>query len=95
VIKVTNQLELPPNIYLHNSLKGEEVILINRKCKGCGHRRPIFNQYPNLLGCNYILDTGHPRGCPVDECPHYTAEKCHILDDIRYEREEDYICLNE
>lgn len=54
------------------------------KCAGCGHRRPITHSKDSFKICNYILDTGEPRGCPVEKCTHYTKEKCHIKEDIKW-----------
>ena len=49
-----------------------------KRCKGCGHRRPINGDKgkgPTI--CHYLLDTGKVRGCPPEECTHYTTERCH------------------
>ena len=44
----------------------------------CGHRRKpagAGTEYNKI--CNYILDTGKPRGCPAGaKCKRWTAEKC-------------------
>nr|DAK66015.1 MAG TPA: hypothetical protein [Caudoviricetes sp.] len=56
---------------------------VNPRCKGCGHRRPL--SHCNNKGysiCYYILDTGEPRDCTVEECTHYTTKECHIKDDL-------------
>lgn len=39
----------------------------NPKCKTCMYRAADY--YEN--GCDYILVTGHSRGCPVEECDKY------------------------
>ena len=49
----------------------------------CGHRRPL--NHSNNKGysiCYYILDTGQPRDCTVEECTHYTNKECHIKEDL-------------
>lgn len=38
-----------------------------RKCKTCMYRNND-NRFGN---CNYILITGHRRGCPADQCDKY------------------------
>lgn len=51
-----------------------------KRCKGCGHRRPLTrNNKSSMRVCHYLLDTGKVRGCPPEECTHYTTEKCHEL----------------
>lgn len=58
---------------------------VNPRCIGCGHRRPVAGNWKDSYHiCHYILDTGMPRGCPVEECNHYTTEECHIIDDFRF-----------
>ena len=40
-----------------------------KTCKGCVYYRPLSES--NNRGkpyCNYILDTGEPRGCPAENC---------------------------
>ena len=40
-----------------------------KTCKGCVYYRPLSES--NNRGkpyCNYILDTGEPRGCPTENC---------------------------
>lgn len=57
----------------------------HKKCEGCGHRRPITGD--NSLGikiCCYLLDTGEQRGCSVENCTHYTTEKCNMLNEFDY-----------
>ena len=36
-------------------------------CKGSLYRRPIGSNLHYTI-CHYLLDTGRPRGCPVDQC---------------------------
>ena len=47
----------------------------NEKCRTCGHLVVISTRSTML--CNYILDTGHSRGCDVENCDKYipTREK--------------------
>ena len=64
---------------------GESILCnkVNPRCKGCGHRRPL--NHSNNKGysiCYYILDTGQPRDCTVEECTHYTNKECHIKEDL-------------
>ena len=40
-------------------------------CKGCSHYRPLAENC-NTKYCNYLLDTGKSRGCPVNNCIHHT-----------------------
>jgi len=45
---------------------------MNRKtCKGCVHHRPLGDNRHEKY-CNYIIDTGEPRGCPAEKCTRYT-----------------------
>lgn len=56
---------------------------VNPHCKGCGHRRPL--NHSNNKGysiCYYILDTGEPRKCTIEDCIHYTTKECHIKEDL-------------
>lgn len=47
-----------------------------RQCKTC-----VFGQYDvgnfknGYYVCNYILITGHMRGCPADDCNKYEEKK--------------------
>lgn len=67
------------------------TIEIRESCKGCGQHRPVASDKSKYgYMCHYILDTGKKRECPPENCTQYTTEKCHILDDVRYQREEDY-----
>lgn len=40
-------------------------------CKGCRHYRPL-SENCNTKYCNYLLDTGKSRRCPVYNCIHHT-----------------------
>ena len=40
-------------------------------CKGCSHYRPLGGNR-NTKYCNYLLDTGKSRRCPVHNCIHHT-----------------------
>ena len=38
-------------------------------CRGCVYYRSLSENSPNLQPyCNYLLDTGEPRGCPAKSC---------------------------
>ena len=38
-------------------------------CRGCVYYRSLSENSPNLRHyCNYLLDTGEPRHCPVENC---------------------------
>lgn len=40
-----------------------------KTCKGCVYYRSLSENSPNLQPyCNYLLDTGEPRRCPVENC---------------------------
>ena len=40
-----------------------------KTCKGCVYYRSLSENSPNLQPyCNYLLDTGEPRGCPAENC---------------------------
>ena len=45
-------------------------------CKGCMHYRPLSGNC-NTKYCNYILDTGKSRPCPVDNCICHTKYHKH------------------
>lgn len=47
----------------------------NERCRTCGHLVVISTMSTML--CNYILDTGHSRGCDIEGCDKYipTREK--------------------
>ena len=36
-------------------------------CRGCLYRRPLGSNSSYTV-CHYLIDTGKPRGCPVDRC---------------------------
>lgn len=38
------------------------------ECTGCRYRRPLASSVPSETACHYLLDTGHPRGCPARVC---------------------------
>jgi len=45
---------------------------MNREtCKGCVYHR-AFGDDRHEKYCNYIIDTGEPRGCPAKKCTRYT-----------------------
>lgn len=38
-------------------------------CRGCVYFRSLSENYPNMKHyCNYLLDTGNTRDCPVENC---------------------------
>ena len=40
-----------------------------KTCRGCVYYRSLSENSPNLQPyCNYLLDTGEPRRCPVENC---------------------------
>ena len=40
-----------------------------KTCKGCVYYRSLSENSPSLQPyCNYLLDTGEPRRCPVENC---------------------------
>ena len=46
------------------------------KCKTCIYHSYIAGSYNSTLICQYILITGHMRGCPAgDECIRYEKGK--------------------
>lgn len=38
-----------------------------KTCVGCAYYRPLCGNRGESY-CNYILDTGEPRGCPAENC---------------------------
>lgn len=38
-----------------------------KTCAGCAHYCPLYDNKGESY-CNYILDTGEPRGCPAENC---------------------------
>ena len=47
---------------------------MKKKCKTCRFSSRIGNTRSDYL-CNYIIMTGVPRGCPVDDCDKYQSMK--------------------
>ena len=43
-----------------------------KTCVGCAHFRPLYDNRGESY-CNYILDTGEPRGCPAENCKKKTS----------------------
>ena len=37
-------------------------------CDGCKYRRVLGRDGAKYKVCNYMCDTGEPRGCPADRC---------------------------
>lgn len=47
----------------------KNIISSEKHCNGCIHWRWFCGRGSNALNaCHYILDTGHMRGCAVEEC---------------------------
>lgn len=51
-----------------------------RPCIGCVHFRRLCegkngNDLSRTYVCNYILDMGEPRGCPVYDCKRKSTDK--------------------
>ena len=42
-------------------------------CNGCKHWRPLSNSGADKNCCHYILDEGHRRPCPAENCTAYDA----------------------
>lgn len=58
-----------------------------RNGKRCDHRRGKSSRDRSDYGvCLYILDTGKPRGCPVENCEHFTTKRCRELTDSELEK---------
>lgn len=38
-----------------------------KTCVGCAYYRPLYDNRGESY-CNFILDTGEPRGCPAENC---------------------------
>lgn len=38
-----------------------------KTCVGCAYYRPLYDNRGESY-CNFILDTGEPRGCPAEKC---------------------------
>lgn len=47
--------------------KYKEIV---KMCKGCKHFRSFTDIKTSRRYCNYLLDTGEPRGSPPQECTH-------------------------
>lgn len=37
-------------------------------CSDCIYYRSLNNARGGAKGCHYCLDTGNPRGCPIEGC---------------------------
>ena len=50
---------------------------MNRKsCEGCIYHRALATHgYGFVKYCNYLLDTGKPRGCPPEKCDKKTVRR--------------------
>ena len=48
---------------------------MSKNCKGCIYRRPLRSNNTGQTVCNYLLDTGEVRGCPVDNCDKKLTEE--------------------
>lgn len=44
-----------------------------KTCKGCVYYRSLSESGRGKPYCNYILDTGEPRGCPAENCDKKTS----------------------
>ena len=45
-------------------------------CEGCIYHRSLSDCSKGVPGCHYCLDTGNPRGCPIDKCDKKELGKC-------------------
>lgn len=59
-------------------MSAEDIIRLdyerrNSVCNGCKHWRPISNSGTDKNCCHYILDEGHRRPCPAENCTAYDA----------------------
>lgn len=53
----------------------DDMIRVDKKmCKSCKHSSSHSHGSIDVI-CNYILDTGHRRGCPVGWCNKYEKGK--------------------
>lgn len=52
----------------------------NRKsCEGCIYHRALATHGHGFVKyCNYLLDTGKPRGCPPEKCDKKTVGRLKI-----------------
>ena len=48
---------------------------MSKNCKGCIYRRSLRSNNTGQTVCNYLLDTGKVRGCPVDKCDKKLTEE--------------------
>jgi hypothetical protein len=50
---------------------------MNRKsCEGCIYHRALATHGQGFVKyCNYLLDTGKPRGCPPEKCDKKTVRR--------------------
>ncbi len=48
---------------------------MSKNCKGCIYRRSLRSNNTGQTVCNYLLDTGELRGCPVDNCDKKLTEE--------------------
>ena len=65
----------------------------NPNCKTCQYRSGM----QNINGCDYLLITGKPRGCPVKGCKRFVeGERIKLQEGIYVEKvtEEDIIMAN-
>lgn len=46
-----------------------------KACGGCKHWRHLSSSEYSLCVCHYILDTGHRRPCPAENCTEYEKGK--------------------
>lgn len=54
--------------------EGEAMGRDKGACHGCFYFRPFTSFSDGAKGCHYILVTGEPRGCPVDQCDKWTEK---------------------
>lgn len=60
---------------LNQLYEDERFYMKNKRCQECIHSVGIYPTSEELI-CNYILDVGVPRGCPVgDECDKFEPKK--------------------
>lgn len=48
---------------------------MSKNCKGCIYRWSLRSNNTGQTVCNYLLDTGKVRGCPVDNCDKKLTEE--------------------
>ena len=49
-----------------------------KRCKGCYYSFIDLSSNPHDYYCEYILKTGVPRGCPVEDCDKWVDRKKRI-----------------